>query len=395
MKRKFLCFFATLFLFCFLILSSCKNATKEYGDEVQIYTVEDLLKIESQDNRRFTLMNDIDCEGKTYTGVQEFMGIFDGNGHTISNINITSTNNCYGFFASVARVGQIKNLALVDFTIEINKASTSSSEEVFAGGLVGYFDVIRDGDAIGTISQCYVEGTINLNVSSKNNYIGGIAGFRDGGKIENNFCATDIINRCEYGLRQKRYFGGFFGVNSGETKYCIYAGSIHDEGANDGIFNTLNFAKTYIGGIAGLSTGNYTSYTSCLATPLYVGSQCSDSSLAISPVVGDYENYCNPTVTECYYTFKYSSDVSYWQKITSTTYGYSTSTKVGNSRINMWTRDFLLGNPREIPDPMYFHYTEHGEEIPIKLDFSEEIWYFTNDLGETENPDYPMPKIFK
>lgn len=394
MNKKF-CIILTFFMSAFFMFlcASCTNSA--YGSEVLIYTAEDLLKIESNDNRRFKLMNDLDCEGKTFTGIQDFQGIFDGNGYKISNINITSTNNCYGFFSSAHRVAQIKNLALVDFKIDINKSSTSTSNELFAGGLVGYFSGITDGGNRGAISQCYVDGEINLNVASENNYIGGIAGFRKGGSFNNVLCATDIYNKCDYGIGQKRYFGGLFGVNSGETDHSIYVGSIVDGGANDGFYNTLGLSKTYIGGLAGINTGNFTSYTSCLATPYYIGSQCSDDKLTISPIVGTYEKDCEPTVKECYYTIKYHSDIIYWQKITSIAYGYCMSTKTGNSRLTLWTKDFLMGNPNNIPGAMYHHYTEYDEEIPIKLDFSEDIWYFTNDLRETESPDYPMPKIFK
>lgn len=390
-KKKASVILSFVLIFFVICLSSCNKSV--YSEEVLLYTAEDLLKIEAEDNRCFKLMNDIDCQGKTFTGIEKFKGIFDGNGYKISNINITSNNNCYGFFSSANRVAQIKNLAIVDFNIDINK--TSSNEELFAGGLVGYFTAIRDDGVIGGISQCYIEGDINLNVASKNNYIGGVAGSRTGGTFSDVFCATNIYNRCEYGMNQQRYLGGLFGINSGEVSHCIYAGSITDVGANDGIFNTLKFAKTTIGGLVGLSSGNYTSYSSCVITPLYVGSQCADSNLYISPIVGAYENYCNPSVTECYYTVYYYSDIVYWQKITSTSYGYDMSRKIGNSRLTLWTSDFLMGNPKNIPGAMYHHYTEHGEEIPIKLDFSEEIWYFTTNLIEDEIPDYPMPKIFK
>lgn len=107
------------------------------------------------------------------------------------------------FFSSAHRVAQIKNLALVDFKIDINKSSTSTSNELFAGGLVGYFSGITDGGNRGAISQCYVDGEINLNVASENNYIGGIAGFRKGGSFNNVLCATDIYNKCDYGIGQK------------------------------------------------------------------------------------------------------------------------------------------------------------------------------------------------
>lgn len=90
--------------FFMFLCASCTNSA--YGSEVLIYIAEDLLKIESNDNRRFKLMNDLDCEGKTFTGIQDFQGIFDGNGYKISNINITSTNNCYGFFQ--VRTGLLK-----------------------------------------------------------------------------------------------------------------------------------------------------------------------------------------------------------------------------------------------------------------------------------------------
>ena len=116
-------------------------------------------------NKHFKLVADIDLRaysGSAYkiigTGemLESFSGVFDGNDHTISNLNLTSARPQHvGLFGYVS--GQIRNLGL-------------ENPRVFAqgfnvGALAGYLDS-------GTITDCYATG---VDVSGDDN-IGGLIG---------------------------------------------------------------------------------------------------------------------------------------------------------------------------------------------------------------------------
>jgi hypothetical protein len=63
---------------------------------------------------------DIDAVTDGYQGT-EFAGVFDGNGHTISNLTITATDmDCVGLFGYFSSGGHIKNLGVVNVNIQGN-----------------------------------------------------------------------------------------------------------------------------------------------------------------------------------------------------------------------------------------------------------------------------------
>ncbi|MHC4752428.1 MAG: hypothetical protein ACYTFW_21455, partial [Planctomycetota bacterium] len=110
-----------------------------------IYTDEQLNTIGSvrgEWDKHFKLMADIDLA--TYTGtdfnivgdvVFPFTGVFDGNGHTISNFSYTSTpTENIGLFGYVSGANaQIKDLGLIDPNVD---AGTGD----YVGSLVGYMN---------------------------------------------------------------------------------------------------------------------------------------------------------------------------------------------------------------------------------------------------------------
>jgi hypothetical protein len=112
-----------------------------------------------------------------------FTGIFDGNGHTISNLTITG-ENYIGLFGQIESVAIIKNLGLVN----VNITSTGS----YVGGMVGY--------NYGNISNCYIAGS----VSATGTCVGGLTGQNTGA----------IINSYTMGIVEgNSYVGGLAGVN--------------------------------------------------------------------------------------------------------------------------------------------------------------------------------------
>ena len=90
-----------------------------------------------------------------------FKGVFDGNGHTISNLNVQTTGNGLGFFAYTTGNAEIKNLTFNNVTVK----STNNSN--YVGGVVG------NAFASTKITNVHITGKIDI---SGRGYIGGIVG---------------------------------------------------------------------------------------------------------------------------------------------------------------------------------------------------------------------------
>ncbi|MBQ7951261.1 MAG: hypothetical protein IJ278_06035 [Clostridia bacterium] len=136
----------------------------------------------------YRLANDITLTAKCWTPIglyEEFQGIFDGNGHTISNLNYTIGNyDCAGLFAY--NNGTIKNLTVVG-----NIKATAK-----VGMLVGE-------NNNGLIENCFSTGT----VTSTGNEVGGLIGLNFSGRIR--YCGSDAT------VSGKENVGGLVGQHQG------------------------------------------------------------------------------------------------------------------------------------------------------------------------------------
>ena len=183
------------------------GGTGEPNDPYLIYTSEQMNEIGLSVNwddwdKHFKLMADIDLG--QYTGTEfniigyfvtwqdnnPFTGVFDGNGHTISNFSYASTGrNGIGLFGYVDDPNaEIKNLGLIDPNID---AGTGQG----VGSLVGF---LKDG----TIVNCYAEG----GTASGSFDVGGLVGHNSGGgTISNSYSAASVTG--------DEYVGGLVGSN--------------------------------------------------------------------------------------------------------------------------------------------------------------------------------------
>ena len=119
----------------------------------------------------FVLMADIDLGGRDWTPIDDFVGILDGNGHTISNFKITKCGKdaSMGFFSVVDYDSKkiqsiVKNLNLRDVEI----VATENVE--FIGLLAG--------SNRGKISNCTTTGIVkdSRTTLAKDVYVGTIVG---------------------------------------------------------------------------------------------------------------------------------------------------------------------------------------------------------------------------
>lgn len=139
----------------------------------------------------YKLTCDIDLGGREwapighYTELEKdavaFCGIFDGDGHTVSNFKITREDTYYiGLFGQVTG-GTIKNVNVDSANIDVN---FSSSQTIYVGALVGRM-LTRVPDSLSSITKCNVSNsTIKAN-NLGSVYAGGIGGSVVSGDYKN------------------------------------------------------------------------------------------------------------------------------------------------------------------------------------------------------------------
>ncbi|MBQ3768794.1 MAG: leucine-rich repeat protein [Prevotella sp.] len=158
---------------------------------------------------------------------QSFDGTFDGQGKTISGININNTSATYqAIFGSIH--GTVKNLV-------VSNCSIVAYQQV--GAIAG--TIRREG----TIENCSVGNNVTLSGHSD---IGGISGGNDSGTIKGCTCAA-TINGTEASGHNACYLGGIAGSASGAGGPTPYLTDNLFTGAIGG------YLDKYIGAIVGRS----------------------------------------------------------------------------------------------------------------------------------------------
>ena len=214
-----------------------------------------------------TLDTDIDLTGKNWTPIgtsfsNKYTGTFDGGGHTIKGLTVTTNDQFAGLFGSIGYAGTVKNVMMEDVQITSNRSSG------FAGGVAGYSD--------GTIENCSVSGSVSGTV-----YVGGVVGAQWNGSITG--CSSSAT------VKGTVYVGGVAGqTNGGATLTACYAtGNVIIE-----IAPKKNISG---GGLVGMNGGK--GVRACYATGNVTSTGSSTGNVHIFGLLGD--NYT--TVTACYW----------------------------------------------------------------------------------------------
>ena len=180
------------------------------GDTYIVYTAKGLLTwAQNAKSYNCTLAADIDMSGQQTWPNITFNRTFDGAGHIISNLSISSSNACTGLIGALAGGGTVKNLLLKDATVNSSIPST--------GGIAG---LVRNGAITAcAVSGCTVNGTSN---------VGGIAGLignlrQDTSPVTACYAASCTVT----GTSTTTSVGHIIGVvgMSGSLTACYYAGT--------------------------------------------------------------------------------------------------------------------------------------------------------------------------
>ena len=264
--------------------------TIESNGSYTVYNADGLMNIAELVNGgktdiNITLTADIDLTGKDWTPIgtsfsNKYTGTFDGGGHTIKGLTVTTNDQFVGLFGSIGYAGTVKNVMMEDVQITSNRSSG------FAGGVAGYSD--------GTIENCSVSGSVSGTICA-----GGVVGVQIGGSITG--CSSSAT------VKGTSYVGGVAGeTNAGATMAACYAtGNVTIE-----IDRTQNISG---GGLVEMNAGS--SLLACYATGNVTSTGSGTGNVHIGGFLGD--NYI--TVTACYWKNNHEQGIGYNRESTEAT----------------------------------------------------------------------------
>lgn len=238
----------TLAVFMIMLQSALLcSAASQKDDIIVISTSAELEELARQcsldsNSRGLTveLSCDIDLTGSSFSGIPYFCGIFNGQGHTVKHLNLSSEGSNIGFFRYTSKEARIRNT-------NIEGSVEPGGSAAVVGGIAGEND--------GVISGCKFSGAVKGTESS-----GGITGKNSG-----------VISSCSFSgtVCAEHRAGGIAGENSGTISSCVNSGRINtslitpsDKRSEISFsFDVSNLTEddfldiTDIGGIVGFSEG--------------------------------------------------------------------------------------------------------------------------------------------
>jgi hypothetical protein len=253
-------------------LATARGYIIEDDGSYTVYNADGLMNIAELVNGgktdiNITLDKNIDLTGKGWTPIgtnyeKRYKGTFDGRGHTIKGLTVTTNDQFVGLFGYLDKAGTVKNVVMEGIQITSNHVLMSGN----TGGVVGY--------SWGTIENCSVSGSV-----SGTNCVGGVVGSQKAGSIIG--CSSSAI------VKGTRYVGGVAGEKWGTMTACYATGNVTLE---------INSPQDLSGGgVVGLNGGS--TVLACYATGNVNSKGSNTGNVHIGGLFGD--NYT--VVTACYW----------------------------------------------------------------------------------------------
>ena len=189
---------------------------------------------ENFNDKTVELDNDIDLSGYSWTPIglgngPVFQGTFDGGGHRIKGLFVTSNMQYAGLFGYL-KGGTVQKVQ-VEGSID---ATYTSGGNFFVGGIVGYLE------GAGTVSNCLSKVDVTATSSNKAVSAGGVVGFAvSGSKI--NLCWNEGSVQVT-GVVVGSAVGGVVGGAATATN-CANFGAVTSNCATGGIAGSINEAS--------------------------------------------------------------------------------------------------------------------------------------------------------
>ena len=214
-------------------------------DPYLISTTGDFQQLALEPDKNYKMAADIDMSkaAQWWTPVKNFTGSLDGDGHTIYNLGVKTTEDHTGLFGTLDLNGVAKNLIFVNPTVEVTNTNQ------FAGVLAGETNYTYDGKGKATnVDSIFVYGAKIEGDDQTFIAAGGLVGSAN---------LKTKINNCsfqgEITLPNSENVGGIVGqTRSGSSVNACYA-------------NVNATAKTVLGGIVGIAgtPHDYCKFTNC------------------------------------------------------------------------------------------------------------------------------------
>ena len=220
------------------------TVSTETPETLSISTAAELLAVDV--TKSYLLTADIDLAGAEWEPIgtpdDPFAGTFDGDGHTISNFQITHANaNMNGLFGVVT--GDLVDLNVTGFVIDI-----TTSYLTYAGGLVAH--------TTGSLTGCTASGSIDVTNNAATAFVGLLAGYVAAfttdtmtidefvaGVLTDCHASGSIVASADHFL----YVGGLVGKT--------YNVEVTDSSAQSTISASCDTYRLYVGGLIGHNYG--------------------------------------------------------------------------------------------------------------------------------------------
>ena len=271
-------------------LATARGYIIEDDGSYTVYNADGLMNIAELVNGgktdiNITLDKNIDLTGKDWTPIgtsfdNSYTGTFDGGGHTITGLTITTKDQFVGLFGYLNRAGTVKNVVMEGIQITSNHMFGNT------GGVAGF--------SWGTIENCSVSGSVSGTV-----YVGGVVGAQWGGSITG--CSSSATVKGTVDV------GGVAGqTNSSATLTACYA--------TGNVIIEIDPKKNIAGGsLVGMNAGS--SLLACYATGNVTSTGSSTGYMHIGGFLGN--NYT--TVTACYWKNNHEQGIGYNRESTGAT----------------------------------------------------------------------------
>lgn len=225
-----------------------------------------------------------------------FCGIYDGNGHSISNLTVNRRDNQNtGLFGIMGKQAALLNLTFINPTLSSTKTYTGTAAAQSAGiirnvkvqgadisGSTSYVGGVV-GSSTGIIDNVWCSGSV-----SANSFLGGIVGASNG-HIYNAYSEADITLKLKSGI-----VGGIAGSVAGDTvvvRDCLFAGTVTDK-----------LGSSTIGGIAGYM--QMASVSACANHGYIYSKSVSNNTTAVGGIAGLFSA---AHATDCHFSGRISA----------------------------------------------------------------------------------------
>ena len=169
------------------------------------------------------------------TNNNQYTGTFDGQGHTISGLSISSSDDYVGLFGYVGSDGTVQNLTLDNPHVESTYISITTGEDFGDSTSIGYVGAVAGVNFDGIIENCHITGG-TISASADASYVGGVVGENDG-----SVTGCSSTSKVTATGSSDTFAGGVVGYNGSSVTACCSTSTVTANGSGGGVGGVVGF----------------------------------------------------------------------------------------------------------------------------------------------------------